>query len=505
MVDQRQTRGADGERSTRRRTVLTGFGGAVMTALAGCLGSDDTSDDGPTEPESDEQDGEADDDGESPDDQETAATDDTESESGDADEGDDTEGQEWADVEFVHPETVTIDEQFSVELENVPAETVDIEASLQDFQGTRWSTRATYEVTDGTLDLDSAEPRDAAFDDPGTMNLVQWTSAETVGGYFPHWVEGDQVIVDVVSGDETVASTAVDRTFGDLERYETDSDEFVGGVIEPPGDDPVPGVILLHGSGGQPPGGVAQLLAASGFVTLPIQYFDWEGQQDLLPRTLVEVPLEFVEAAADWLLDHDRVTGSQVGAWGISKGGELALLSGSRFDTIGPVVSVNGSGYVWEGVGDTITVGSSWSYDDEPIDYVPYADHENWYEAAPRELEPAYSASLEDASEEELAEATIPVEEIDGPVTLVTGGDDKLWNSLDLHTVVTDRLDEHGEEYTHLVYEGAGHAIRHPYLPATNREANQQFVNGGTTAGYAEADVDHWPQVIETFDTLREE
>ncbi|MFC7073331.1 hypothetical protein ACFQJ7_01035 [Halovenus rubra] len=27
----------------------------------------------------------------------------------------------------------------------------------------------------------------------------------------------------------------------------------------------------------------------------------------------------------------------------------------------------------------------------------------------------------------------------------------------------------------------------------------------GTTAGYAEADTDHWPRVLETFETLRNE
>jgi len=454
------------ERFSRRRALkLAALMG--VTATAGCRGDDDEA---PGEPNEDE----------SP-----AAENGASSE-----EVDEDDNISELPVTFDHPEQVYIDEQFSVTVENVPAEVVDVEVALENSQ-VQLSTSATYEIDGDTLDLDSAEPEDRPFG-PGAMRLLQRADADSVPFYEPHLNAGDKVSITVRSGGETVGSTTIERTFGDINLSGTDSDEFVGTVIEPPGDTSVPGVILLHGSGGRPVKGTAQVLAANGFVALPLQYFDPSGRHRFLPDTLAEVPLEYVESAANWLLDHDRVTGEQVGLWGMSKGGELALLSGSQFDTIGAVVSVNGSGYVWRGVSATST--SSWSYEGEPLDYVDYTYKEDWYTT--------YRDGVEAASEATLADATIPVEEIDGPVTLVTGGDDRLWNSRELHTVATDRLDEHDQEYTHLVYEDAGHRIRYPYLPATNRAEGNQVVYGGTVAGYAEADSDHWPHVLETFELL---
>lgn len=111
----------------------------------------------------------------------------------------------------------------------------------------------------------------------------------------------------------------------------------------------------------------------------------------------------------------------------------------------------------------------------------------------------------DDEGEETLADAAIPVEDVDGPVLLVSGGDDRLWNTVALHRAAAERLEGHEYDHEHLVYDDAGHRIMIPYRPTTNRTEGPQYVYGGTTAGYAEADVDHWPRVLETFDTLRDQ
>lgn len=412
---------------------------------------------------------------------------------------------EEIDIEFDHPESLRLDEQFSLDISGLPPDPVEIRASLVGFNNTEWTASATYETDDEALALDTAVPLDAEFD-AGTMNLVQWARSDEEGRYAPHWENGDELTVEVRTETETSASTTIDRTFSDIASDRVESDDFVGWVAEPAGDDPVPGVIVLHGSGGQPDRGVGHMLASRGFVTLTLQYFDGTGSHDDLPSELAEVPLEYVENGADWLLDHDRVDSSQIGVWGPSKGGELALLAGSRLETIGAVVSLNGSGYVWADPME-INRGSSWTYDGEPIPYVPYTtDSDIWDDqSSPRELEPMYTASVEEADEETLTDATIAVERIDGPVLLVSGGDDRMWNSVELHTVAADRLDRNDSQFNHLVYEDAGHAIRYPYLPATNREEDSVYVYGGSTAGYAEADADHWPQVVELFETLQSE
>lgn len=141
----------------------------------------------------------------------------------------------------------------------------------------------------------------------------------------------------------------------------------------------------------------------------------------------------------------------------------------------------------------------------ESLSYVPYTDDPSvWDSRPPMELEPAYSQSYREASKEDIDRATISVESIDGPVLLVSGGDDRMWDSVTLQGIAADRLARHGCEYDHLIYEDAGHAITHPYLPTANRTRTQQFVMGGTQSGYAEADRDHWPAVRETSETLRQ-
>ncbi len=169
---------------------------------------------------------------------------------------------------------------------------------------------------------------------------------------------------------------------------------------------------------------------------------------------------------------------------GSSKGGELALLVGSRLESVGPVVSVNGSGVVWAGISRReFPPGPSWTADGEPVSYVPYTDDRSvWDVQPPMEMEPGYSQSFEDADEGTIAEATIAVESIGGPVLLVSGGADGMWDSVRLHEVAATRLDQHDCEYEHLVYPDAGHAITAPYLPTANRERTGQFVMGGSAA-----------------------
>lgn len=411
-------------------------------------------------------------------------------------------------VAIHHPETVSIDEQIPVEITDIPTETVDIHLTVTDTDGTDWTAEASYYAPDGELDIGSATSMDGTVE-AGVADLLQQATPVTgEGRYSPDREHGDEITVEV-SHDETVlGSTVIDRTFGDPSVTVADagSDRFVGTVFEPPGAEPAPAVVVLHGSGGRPSYATAQLLASRGFVALALHYFDWQGRHGMLPAELVEVPLEFVESATEWLLDDDRVSGSKVGLTGTSKGGELALLAGSHLETVGPVVSVNGSGVVWGGLGTRgATPESSWTIDGEPVAQVPYTDDPSvWDARPPMELEPGYSQSYDEAARERVEEATIPVEGIDGPVLLVSGGEDRMWDSVTLQRVAAERLDSHGCPYEHRVYEDAGHGISFPYLPTANRQHAQQYVLGGSAPGYAVADRDHWPEVIETFETLRQ-
>jgi nucleolar protein 56 len=411
-------------------------------------------------------------------------------------------------VTFRHPETVSIDESFTVDIENIPADTVELVVSVTDTEGIEWRARATYYVPEGPFTPTAETSMDGDIDG-GVLELLQ--RATPVDGserYAPDRESCDEITVRLEHDGETLGTTTIDRTFGDpdVSSRRIEDENFIGTMFEPPNAESAPAVVLLHGSGGQPSYARAQLLASHGFVALALQYFDWAGRHEMLPETLEEVPLEFVGDATEWLLGQDTVSGETVGLWGASKGGEFALLAGSHLDTVGAVVSTNGSGVVWGGLGQMGgSEKSSWTIDSQPVPQVSYTEDPSvWDRQPPMEMEPGYTQSFEEADDEEIAEATIPVEDIDGRVLLVSGGADSMWDSQRLQGLAADRLDDHSCEYEQLTYDEAGHGIAFPYVPTTHRPEGQQFEMGGTASGYATADADHWPHVIETFEALDE-
>lgn len=406
-------------------------------------------------------------------------------------------------ITFEHPDEVQIDEDFEFLIDGLPENaTIDItlEAELED--GEILSPMITLETADGRIDLADAEvisgesiTEEDIWDDldvPPTRALHQFIDKR----YEFYTPPREQTITyHVESEDETLGSTSLTQTYPDLRNYErSEPGDLNGEVFEPPGDDPTPGVIVLHGSNGEPSSTPAALLAEHGFTVYALQYFSGPG----LPPNIIEIPLEYVERAIEWLLDHDRVSGSRVGLYGFSKGAELALLAGSQFDSVGAVVSTSGSGVVWGGFTRTETPDtSSWSYQNEPVPYIPWDESEL---ESVRTVWEAYERTFEIASPAEIADASIPVEQIDGRVLLISGGKDEVWNTVRFHDISEQRLVEHDHpDFEHLVYEDAGHVIRPPYYPV---EGTFNKGSGGTAKGNAEAAHSHWPRLVETFEAL---
>ena len=98
----------------------------------------------------------------------------------------------------------------------------------------------------------------------------------------------------------------------------------------------------------------------------------------------------------------------------------------------------------------------------------------------PFSCRPFYERALRD--ERAVAHASIAVENINGPVMLLSGVDDQLWPSTRLSEVAMERLRAHDHPfpYEHLRYEDAGHMI---IVPGTGPNGNQigSFNVGGST------------------------
>lgn len=275
------------------------------------------------------------------------------------------------------------------------------------------------------------------------------------------------------------------------------------------GGDPSPGVLVLHGGGGA--GGYerqyAAMLAEHGYTALCVEYFGAPGIRDVL----LEVPLEEFDRAAAWLLDRSSVAGDRVGVVGFSRGGEASLLVGSQFDAIGAVVAYVPSYYAWaapswmDGVGED---RPTWLLDGDPLPFLSIDEHVTQDDDIdePLGVEPPNAATiaLERSTDTERERAAIPVEAIDGPVLLVSGGRDTVWPSADLAGRAAERLarHDHSWRFEHLCFPAAGHAIRVPYRFDGDTPPDRTHKYGGTHEANARASSRAWHAALASLDKL---
>ena len=93
----------------------------------------------------------------------------------------------------------------------------------------------------------------------------------------------------------------------------------------------------------------------------------------------------------------------------------------------------------------------------------------------------------------------IPVENINGPVLLVSGTDDQMWPSDVFSDRIMARLEEHGHpfERRHLKVQGGGHLVFLPiFMTGANREA-VPFMFGGTAKADAHGAVEFWGVMLD--------
>lgn len=389
-----------------------------------------------------------------------------------------------------------------------PGRRVTLRARTATDRGT-WEGRATFvSDDDGTVSPAAQAPVDGTYDGVRPMGLFQFARPADDADLDPPTTR-----IDAIVDDEVVASASCERRFvaDGVEFVDLDHDRLVGTLLVPPGEGPHPGLIVLGGSeGGTPLGPRALLLASRGYAVLALAYFG----EPTLPDDLVEVPLEYFDVAVEWLSDHEAVRSEPLGVLGISRGSEAAIRVGARRDEVRTVVAVVPGAHAFQGLASPLPDTSAWSEDDEPTPYVPFrwglldtlGLGVNVLLARPNEFRDVYAGGLADADESVREAAALPVEDVGGPVLLVSGDDDDLWPSAAFAERLVNRLDEadYPHEYEHVVTEDAGHAIAAPYLPVFDRrvggEGRFRLAMGGTPEGYARADAESWPRVLTTLE-----
>jgi dienelactone hydrolase len=285
---------------------------------------------------------------------------------------------------------------------------------------------------------------------------------------------------------------------------------LVGVLCTPDGIAPAPGILVLGGSEGGLHERDAQVLAAEGFTTLALAYFDAPG----LPSGLVDIPLEYFFRGLDVLAEQRRTDGERLGITGGSRGGEAALLVAAHDDRIATVVSVVGSGIVTQGIdfdrGRLLEIlgapaANSWTLDGASVPYLGYviSDELRDQVASNRPVRLADAFPPPPSDPDDLDRVSIPVENVRGPVLVLSADHDASWPSTSYSQVAADRLRNHPYPVEHRVFEGVGHTIAGP--PGTSFTSTRSpgpgvtFEMGGTPAINTTARAEAWQATVDFF------
>jgi dienelactone hydrolase len=386
-----------------------------------------------------------------------------------------------------------------------PGQVVTLRLRSKDSQGRTWEAHAEFRATtDGRIDVATDVPLSGTYEGADPTGLF-WSRTPTDAppkSPSPTSAAMWQVTAEIAG--QTLAAFTQERRYAGpaVTRTPIRAEGLVGTLYTPAGADRCPGVLTLGGSGGgfgsaDP---IAALLASRGYTTLALAYFGMEG----LPKTLDRIPLEYFERALAWLARDPRVDAGRLAVLGGSRGGELALLLGATFPTVHAVVAYVPSGLVFGGYPP---MGhAAWTRGGEEVPYLHAMSREAFMEAVRQATtagEPTDPLSVTLAGEPSVGPATIPVERIQGPVLLISGRADQVWQSERLADVAFQRLQAHAfpHRYEHLRYPDAGHNIGWPTFPTTVTTATHPVSGvkidfGGTARGTAFASSDSWVRML---------
>ncbi len=232
---------------------------------------------------------------------------------------------------------------------------------------------------------------------------------------------------------------------------------LVGDFIYPSTENNLPVIVFLGGSsGGINHEAELKSLALNGYAIFSLAYFKEDG----LPNKLEDIPLEYFETAFNWLKNKKQIDFSKLLLLGVSRGAELALLLGSHYPQVKGVIAYSPSCFVLPNateIGED-TLIASWTFRDKPI---PFARIHRFDESGRVSIN--YKKYIEPLLEERKGteDYIIKVEKINGPVLLISGGQDLVWPSSKMALRIEERLKEKGFSYKfeNVIFEHGGHDL----------------------------------------------
>ena len=283
--------------------------------------------------------------------------------------------------------------------------------------------------------------------------------------------------------------------------------EFPGSVLaRPAGGAQLPLIIVLGGSEGGTyiAREIAPLLAARGYVVFGLPYYspgyDPTDRVAGLPSSFTDIPVDRLAKVRAWALTRADIDARRIGLWGVSKGGEFAMVAASRYPWLAAVAGIVPSDVVWEGWGGTGAKTASFAFDGKPLPFVHYIG----MDAAFARMAKGETVTLRgphvagrEAFPAEVIAARIPLERYHGALLLVAGEQDNVWPSATMVRAIAAARDRAGLSTQVIIGAEAGHGLGDPgYLPTEDTAAGL----GGTPLGVAQTRGQAWKATIEMFD-----
>lgn len=201
---------------------------------------------------------------------------------------------------------------------------------------------------------------------------------------------------------------------------------------------------------------MGEYFSSIGITSIALAYWKVKG----LPNKMVSIPIESIENAVHYLKNQGF---EKIGVCGISKGAELALLSGSLFKEISGVIAISPIHIVCMGFKGMKEVdASSWSYKGKDIPYTK--GHMNLGKVIKKSViarEITMNFIYEDVISKFNPKSIINVENINGPILLISARNDSMWLSQFSCEKIIERLDSNKfkHPYKHLNYQYASHML----------------------------------------------
>jgi uncharacterized protein len=233
-----------------------------------------------------------------------------------------------------------------------------------------------------------------------------------------------------------------------------------------------------------------QEFAKANYVGLSLPYYRQEG----LPELMEEIPLEYFEKAISWLKEQSVVNPDKIIVMGASRNAELALLIASNFPNIvHGAIAFNPSSVSWSNTVlpfNSDSVKPSWTFKKQPVPYI-VMDKIIGTPTSTIETLTYWKNGLSDSVA--VSNASIKVENINGPILLLSGADDEVWPSALMSDMIENRIKMNNFhfDFENIKYENAGHLISsNPNNPSSIRQGKMDiggksyyFNFGGTETG----------------------